>query len=308
MNLCAVNVPVTDLRREPSPHNQKYEKDPLQESQLLYGELVIVDEEKEGWSHVAAVEQQKYFSTGAWGAYPGWIKTSDLFSVKTSLEDAQKYHAVISTLLANVYSGATLKSPVIQALSLGTRLKIVAREGDWLITSLADGSVGAIQSSQATTIEEMQASSPKDKMNKMITLGQTLLGAPYLWGGRSAYLEGLSPLTSIDCSGFVNLLYRTVHGIDLPRDSHDQYLKCKKIEGHELDVGDLVFMASKAKPEQMHHVMIYAGGGFLIEATAASRSVRRIAVKDRFGELHHNVAAGSVVGECVVYYGAVQLP
>ena len=47
----------------------------------------------------------------------------------------------------------------------------------------------------------------------IIELAISLLGVPYLWGGRSSF--------GYDCSGFVQMVLKTA-GIDIPRDTHRQ--------------------------------------------------------------------------------------
>lgn len=54
------------------------------------------------------------------------------------------------------------------------------------------------------------------------------LNVPYLWSGRSFF--------GIDCSGFVQLLYK-IHGISLPRDAYQQ-----------AEIGDVLSFVEEAKP------------------------------------------------------------
>ena len=77
-------------------------------------------------------------------------------------------------------------------------------------------------------------------------------GVPYLWGGATP--------AGFDCSGLVMYVYAQ-HGVILPHYSGAQFLMGQKVEYANLLPGDLVFFGSP-----IHHVGMYIGGGYFIEA------------------------------------------
>lgn len=79
-----VQQPVVHLRREPIPFAGLW-KDPLQETQCLYGDPVDVLHEEGKWCYVRVPEQQKFdLKTGEWIGYPGWIESECLTEMPPS--------------------------------------------------------------------------------------------------------------------------------------------------------------------------------------------------------------------------------
>ena len=83
-------------------------------------------------------------------------------------------------------------------------------------------------------------------------------GKPYKWGG-------VGP-KSYDCSGLVMSSY--LHsGLTLPRVAADQYAAAPRVPLDEAQQGDLLFYASDlTDPSTIYHVVMYAGGGNIIDA------------------------------------------
>lgn len=69
------------------------------------------------------------------------------------------------------------------------------------------------------------------------------------WQGVRYQLGGLSK-KGVDCSGFVQLTYKTRLGVYLPRTVRQQSKLGKKVAKHELKAGDLVFF--KTGPTSKH--------------------------------------------------------
>jgi len=73
-----VAVPVVDLRAESHTSASPAIHDPLQETQLLYGERVLVHQRRDGWAYVEALEQSEFSHGNRWEGYPGWVPESTL--------------------------------------------------------------------------------------------------------------------------------------------------------------------------------------------------------------------------------------
>lgn len=114
-----------------------------------------------------------------------------------------------------------------------------------------------------------------------IYFAQTKLGTPYLWGG-----EGLpSQNGRFDCSGLTQAAFETV-GITLPRVANDQWYAGPHPSRDQLRPGDLVFFATDLNdPRSIHHVGIYVGGGYMINAPHTNAVIRydKIDTKEYIG-------------------------
>lgn len=103
-----------------------------------------------------------------------------------------------------------------------------------------------------------------------IYFAQKKLGTPYLWGGNGTPEQQ----GRFDCSGLTKAAYASV-GITLPRVANDQWYAGAHPRRSELRPGDLVFFAYDLdNPRSIHHVGIYVGGGYMINAPYTGAVIR----------------------------------
>ena len=100
---------------------------------------------------------------------------------------------------------------------------------------------------------------------KIVRTAKSFLGVPYKWGGES-------PQEGFDCSGLTMVVYR-LNGLNLPRNSRQQWRMGKPIKRSRLMKGDLVFFSTTGK-KRISHVGIYAGGGTFIHAPGRGKKIR----------------------------------
>lgn len=234
-----VTLPALDVRREPR-HAAELG------TQLLLGEVVRVlgRSADRGWVRVRNEAD----------GYSGWVRDWGL--VPATAARAARWRQLargrVSAPLAQVRSGRSGGASV-SPVFFGNRVIAGRTQRGQRSVELPDGRRGwlpaaAFATRRRPTIE-----------HRILTL----LGTPYLWGGRTP--------AGYDCSAFVQQVLLE-QGVTLPRDARDQCRGCRRLPaGSPPRVGDLVFF--RRPGEGASHVGIALGGSYF----AHSRGRVRIA-------------------------------
>ena len=107
----------------------------------------------------------------------------------------------------------------------------------------------------------------------VVAKAREFLGVPYLWGGTD-------PSKGLDCSGFVQLVYKS-QGVDLPRVSSQQATAGRAVASlAEARPGDLLFFDYSPSRPGIDHVGIYLGEGQMIAAPQPGEVVKIQSVGD----------------------------
>lgn len=172
-----VSAGVADLRRAP-------EDRAALDSQLLFGETVLVFEERDGWAWVQNETD----------GYVGYAPCSALG------DEAEQATHKLSAPRSFLYPEPDIKAPPLDVLSLGARAAVTGEDGAF---SRVPG--GWIYSRHLARLA--------DPVPDYVETALDLLGVPYLWGGRSTI--------GLDCSALVQLALDRA-GIACLRDSGQQ--------------------------------------------------------------------------------------
>jgi hypothetical protein len=245
------------------------------ETQCLIGEKLLGIDLENGFVLVQVKEQLKFYPASLiWGGYFGFVRKENL---------VQKEY--IPNARINSFD---LK------LSFGSQV-FISKEKECFLPSGESFFIRPYQWIPLTQKERLCF----EGRERILSWGNHFLGAPYLWGGRSAFLTRES---SCDCSGLVHLLYQQ-EGICLPRDAHDQFLFSKMVSYEELKPADLIFLSSG---DRVHHVMLFIEGDLFLEATGGQ--VREVVISSgekKLGKRLDKIKNGEKVGVFRVFFKSV---
>ncbi|WP_431800468.1 NlpC/P60 family protein [Halobacillus andaensis] len=233
----------------------------LVQSQLLYGEEVIVDDVEGKWAKVVIPTQpSKKDERG----YPGYLPVDHIKEVPE--------HEWIGQGIAVVSKNTTIlideKGDPMFELSYLTSLPALAHEEKFIKARTPHG-IGYIPE-QDVSVYPSKEEIPKGDGAAIIKAGETFVDLPYFWGGMSSY--------GYDCSGFVYNMHKA-NGYQIPRDATDQAVSGKKIELNQVEPGDLLFFAYDNGSGTIHHVGIYYGDGKMIHSPKTGKTVEIITLK-----------------------------
>jgi hypothetical protein len=182
----------------------------------------------------------------AWGFcdHDGYVGYLPVHALQHQHKTAQPTH-LVSARAALIFIAPDVKAGVIKRLPMGARLACGEQSACGKFLKTGKGYV------HIRHVQPIGAKLVFDGSNSSIDFAEQLIGAPYLWGGRSG--DGL------DCSGLIQMVLGLT-GQAAPRDA-DQQLKAVGSEiatDEDLKRGDFVFFPD--------HVGVMADGDQIIHA------------------------------------------
>jgi len=206
-------------------------------SQWLLGEAVGLEgAPRGGWQRVRGLED----------GYRGWVRLWGL--VPVSAARAHRWAKLATVRVCVPVTEVRVRpgeSGRVGPVFLGSRLIAGPARRGWRPVELPDGRRGWVE---AAALAGSRAAAPP--VHERL---RTLLGAPYLWGGRT--------VAGFDCSGLVQVVLAE-QGLGLPRDAHDQWRACRALPaGAPVREGDLAFFSTHPRARRTH-VGIALGGNY----------------------------------------------
>ena len=230
-----INVPLVDMRPKPS---MKIGID----TQLLFGDIVNVFDVAQGWAWVQSLRDN----------YVGYIPKKTLRKIKKNTPPDS--HCV-SVERSFRYAQPDMKTPIVDCLSMGSVVAIVGE------TETRGTKYAALQDGKFLISRHL---SPIDcHVDDYVSIAESLLHAPYLWGGASAF--------GMDCSGLVQLSMlmagnKVMRDTDMQETSIGEELGFSAMDGG-LKRGDLIFWKGHVGIMGDAETLIHANGHTMNVAT-----------------------------------------
>ncbi|MBI3911730.1 MAG: C40 family peptidase [Armatimonadetes bacterium] len=198
-------------------------------------------EGRRGWARVRMAD-----------GYEGWLRAADLVPVPDGWNAP---FVEIRDLWASLRPAPDFRAAPLAMATIGAQLPLAgAREG-WTGIRLPNRHLAWVESHRVRAAEGRRGTDAR----AILRTARRFLGVPYLWGG-------CTPL-GLDCSGFVQLVFR-LHGILLPRDAAPQSQSGAPIPAAEELPADLAFFEANGK---VTHVGIVLGNGRMLHAAGGDR-------------------------------------
>lgn len=235
------------------------------QSQALFGQEVLILEEKEGWSHVIVLDQA---SSKDERGYPGWIPSVQLS--EQAVQSTSDSFAIITRKFADLFTEEGDKE---LQLSYLTSLPVEREDGERLVVRTPSGMKYVKREDVYISTEAV-----KDRKGNgfdIVKSGEAFLDLPYLWGGMSSY--------GFDCSGFSYSMCKA-SGYVIPRDAGDQAKEGMNVPLDQLKAGDLLFFAYEEGKGSIHHVGIYHGDGKMIHSPNTGKTIEIITLEGTYYE------------------------
>jgi len=230
-----VIVSVTPLRREPRHASEILD-------QVILGNSLQLLQKSGGWYQV-----RNHYD------YIGWINKTVIkrFALKEIESWKQSQKMQVTKLLSFVYEKPDENAFHLSDLVLNASVKQIKITSEWIQVELPDGRTGYVPRADLKPFQK-NLDPGQVTPEAIVSTAKSMLGVPYLWGGKSSKAN--------DCSGFTQTVFKA-NGIQLSRDARQQALAGLEISAAEdfanVKAGDLLFFGSG---ERITHVGISLGG------------------------------------------------
>lgn len=226
-------------------------------TQILFGEMYDVFETAGRWARIMTVDDN----------YPGWIDAKLVADV--SEEEVERWakgnwHVMHRTYNIIEGAGESLVGDYGKQLPDGAPMAIPMGSSicdcDIIVGSTYHASMLEFSLNHDVYAHFCRKDEYDRRPKTPVGCAKELIGAPYLWGGRTVF--------GIDCSGLVQIAYKVCY-VKLPRDASQMVKLGTYVTIGEQKENDLAFFANESG--HITHVGLCMDGGRIIHASGSVR-------------------------------------
>lgn len=222
------NNPTHVIATNITPVRVKPDADSEQDTQCTLGQSVTAYETFGEWTRIYCIQDNLF----------GWVRSCVLITVDMLPRSYKSLTQMpsVSSLIADVYCEPTTTDLILTKLTIGTKVANILVCGEWTQIELPNSNEGWIESQNLELIAEKSLG--ELRADKILKTAFRFVGVPYLWGGTTPF--------GLDCSGFVQLIFR-LHGVWIPRNADQQYRYqgCRQIQRSDIVPADLLFFGNE---------------------------------------------------------------
>ena len=260
---------VTPVRQEPSEGSEQL-------TQLLFGEVCEVLDQLPRWTKIrSTVDGQE-----------GWVD----FKMLTPTDTQYPISSTRTTVAVPMAIATAMETGEELMLTLGTRLPNYSH-GTFEVLGkqylINPSSVNTVLSTASIASDLPSTGANADlQRSDLATIAQSLLNAPYLWGGKN--------LMGMDCSGFTQVVYAAM-GVNLLRNAREQMTQGELVPSlAEAQPGDLAFFDHAdrdPKATNISHVGLLLSSTEIIHCSGCVHvdDIDEVGIRLPNGELTHHL-------------------
>jgi len=135
--------------------------------------------------------------------------------------------------------------------------------------------------SSSNSSSSTKSAASEEVAGDLILQAMSLLGVAYRFGGNS-------PTSGLDCSGFIQYIFKKSLRVSLPRTAAEMARAGRSVDRGELAPGDLVFFNTRGFANS--HVGMYMGNNKFIHAPRTGKSVEVVSLSSSYWAARYNGA------------------